>query len=366
MKIFYIIFFICFSTVLGYSQQISLVTPLQNSLNETSGLIYLNQKLITHNDSGGSPALYEIDTLTGNIDRTVIISNATNKDWEDIACDSSYIYVADFGNNNGNRTNLKIYRVSISDYFSTQNDTVSADIISYSYSDQTNFSSSQYTTNYDAEALISYNDSLYIFTKNWGNFRSNIYTLPKIPGTYQAHKIDSINSSGLITGATLNPFSNTILLSGYSLFSAFVMELSNFSTNNFSSATSNKISFPMPANYSYQTEGIATINYNQYFLSSESSSTGDCGLFIFNIDNFLYVESIIKSKGSIYPNPSSNSIHINQKNFALAEIYDINGILVKVSKINHISLLELNRGSYIILIKNDIGNLILREKLIIL
>jgi len=41
--------------------------PLSYNVRETSGLIYLNGKLITHNDSGGEPALYELDTITGNV-----------------------------------------------------------------------------------------------------------------------------------------------------------------------------------------------------------------------------------------------------------------------------------------------------------
>ena len=71
---------------------------------ETSGLLFLNGKLITHNDSGDDSNLYEIDTITGNITRTVSVSNATNIDWEDIAQDDTYIYIGDFGNNNGTRT----------------------------------------------------------------------------------------------------------------------------------------------------------------------------------------------------------------------------------------------------------------------
>lgn len=34
---------------------------LPKEVNETSGLIHLNGNIITHNDSGGAAALYEID-----------------------------------------------------------------------------------------------------------------------------------------------------------------------------------------------------------------------------------------------------------------------------------------------------------------
>jgi len=75
----------------------------------------------------------------------------------------NYIYIGDFGNNAGTRTDLKVYRVDISDYFT--NDTVNAEIIHFTYADQTNFSNQIYAHNFDAEALISIGDSLYIFTK---------------------------------------------------------------------------------------------------------------------------------------------------------------------------------------------------------
>ena len=64
--------------------QVDLVTPLQDSLKETSGLILINDRVITHNDSGGESALYEIDSVSGGISRKVIIENAPNIDWEDL------------------------------------------------------------------------------------------------------------------------------------------------------------------------------------------------------------------------------------------------------------------------------------------
>ena len=85
------------------------VTSLNDLVSESSGLLFLNDKLITHNDSGGSNNLYEVDTLDGSISKTIKIKNSTNKDWEDIAVDSKYIYIGDFGNNNGNRKDLLIY-----------------------------------------------------------------------------------------------------------------------------------------------------------------------------------------------------------------------------------------------------------------
>ncbi|MCD6544741.1 MAG: hypothetical protein J7K34_09555 [Flavobacteriaceae bacterium] len=68
-----------------------------------SGIINFDGRIITHNDSGGEHALYEIDILNGSVKRTVIIKNAQNKDWEDICQDDNFIYICDIGNNSNNR-----------------------------------------------------------------------------------------------------------------------------------------------------------------------------------------------------------------------------------------------------------------------
>ena len=129
---------------------------------------------------------------------------ANNNDWEDICFDSSYIYIADFGNNYGNRQDLVIYKVSIPDYLNTSDNTVVAEQINFSYSDQTTFQSNPYNSNFDAESIISFNDSLYIFTKNWVDNKSNVYSLTKNVGTYIASKVDSLDVQGLITAAEYN------------------------------------------------------------------------------------------------------------------------------------------------------------------
>ena len=166
---FYIIF--CCSILVTNAQQFTLETELEASISETSGLLYINNTLITHNDSATTNQLFDVDTSTGMVTRTVTVTNATNTDWEDLTHDGTYIYIGDFGNYQGHRTNLKVYRILISDYFSSNS--VTADVINFSYANQTDFTPSPLATNFDAEGLIHYNNNLYIFSKNWldGNIR---------------------------------------------------------------------------------------------------------------------------------------------------------------------------------------------------
>ncbi|EDP70602.1 hypothetical protein FBALC1_07583 [Flavobacteriales bacterium ALC-1] len=264
----------------GFAQQLTLETRLDTTISETSGLLYLNNVLITHNDSGNANQLFDIDISTGKVKRTVTIVNATNTDWEDLTHDDIYIYIGDFGNYKGNRTDLKIYRISIADYFSSTS--VTADIINFSYSNQTSFKSKPFNTGFDAEGLIHYKDKLYVFSKNWREDKIQIYELSKVPGTYSISIVDTIESEGLISGASYNTLNDSIMLCGYG-DGAFLIQLKGFSKGLFSNGSVVRTNINQPENYSSQIEAIIPINSNEYYLSAEKSFSGNPpGLFSFN------------------------------------------------------------------------------------
>ena len=73
---------------------------LPEKVKETSGLLFLDGKIITHNDSGDDANLYEIDSLSGTILRTISTANAKNVDWEDLAENDTHLFITDIGNNN--------------------------------------------------------------------------------------------------------------------------------------------------------------------------------------------------------------------------------------------------------------------------
>lgn len=348
----------------AHGQQLIFLAALQDSLRETSGLTYLNQRLITHNDSGRKPALYEIDSVSGEIIRTVVISNATNVDWEDICQDGTYLYLGDFGND-GSRTDLKIYRLLISSYLTTDNDTVTADTLQFNYADQTSFMPAQFTTNFDAEALISYNDSLYIFTKNWGNNWTNIYALPKTPGTYQINRVDSINAQGLVTGATYNTLTKTVLLVGYTFNSPFIIEISDFTFNEFSGGTIERYIIPPPPDYSFQLESITFISPDQYYLTAEEFAPLKSALYRLDADNVSGLESMEEDTGLIYPNPASDFIRIKNDDFSTVEIFDLHGVLQKSTYGEQIDISDLGKGMYVVIIKDSKGYKYICQKLVI-
>ncbi len=240
---------------------------LSSTLNENSGLLWWNENLWTHNDGSGAPVLYAIDSSTGNIVRTVAITNAVNVDWEDLAQDADYIYIGDCGNNaSGNRTDLKIYRISKNDI--QESDNVIAGIINFSFEDQTDFTpQGANNTNFDCEAIIAYESNLYLFTRNWIDKQTNLYELSKMPGTHTALKKGTLNVQGLISGAEIVADRRTIVLTGYSTsLSPFIYLLYDFANTDFFAANKRKV--PLNATFT-QMEGIAMIRPEYFFVSNE-------------------------------------------------------------------------------------------------
>jgi len=255
-----------FLPVVFLNAQVSatLVGTLPDDVLESSGLIYYNNKLITHNDSGNSPRLFEVDTLSLQIIRTIIINNATNIDWEDIAQDDTYIYIGDFGNNTGSRQDLTIYRIAKSEY--DVSNSISAERIDFSYEDQTDFTEMQ-NSDWDAEAMVDFNDQLLIFTKQWQTIGTVAYSIPKIPGTYSAKNMGFYDVSGLVTGAAYNKISNVLILLGYSpQLQPFIVRIDELSANFSFNGTEEKSDLGIGFS---QVEGITYSDSNTYYISSE-------------------------------------------------------------------------------------------------
>lgn len=200
------------TTNLTLTEKTLLSAPL---LNESSGVEFLGLHLWTHNDSGNSNSLYRIDTTSSTVFQTVLVSNATNVDWEDVTSNNDYLFVGDFGNNNGNRQNLKIYRIDRA-ALTPAATSVTADIINFSYSDQTTFPSLPNNNNFDCESMIFWNDSIHLLSKNWVDKQCKHYVLPNVIGTHVAQLRETFNSACLITGGTIQQ-NGVIALVGYDL-----------------------------------------------------------------------------------------------------------------------------------------------------
>lgn len=241
-----------------------LSNKISDSIKETSGLMAFNSLLWTHNDDHDT-TLYGIDTL-GKIRKKIILNNFKNQDWEEISQDKNHIYIGDFGNNyQGNRRNLHILKISKNSLNSQNQD---YDTIAFSYEDQTDFSPQKSnSTNFDCEAFIVNSDSIYLFTKEWKSKNTTIYSIPNTAGTHLAQKKATLNTHGLITGATYLPLEKIIALCGYSKKAKpFIYLLYDFKNADFLSGNKRKIHLKLPF---HQIEGICTTDGIHYYLTNE-------------------------------------------------------------------------------------------------
>lgn len=238
---------------------------LEDSLMETSGLMAFDNLLWTHNDDHDN-TIYGLD-FSGKIQKKVKLEKVKNNDWEEISQDSSYIYVGDFGNNfQGNRKNLHLLRIEKKSFLSNK---PLIDTISFSYSNQTDFGiQKENSTNFDCEAFVVSRDSIYLFAKQWSQKKTSIYVLPKIPGKYSAKLKETLDVSGLITGATLLASGKGIVLCGYSgMLQPFLYLLYDYKNNDFLAGNKRKIKLSLPF---YQIEGIESLDGKLFYLTNES------------------------------------------------------------------------------------------------
>lgn len=365
---------------IAFSQEDSLTEKfeLPEVVKETSGLIFFNNKLITHNDSGDGANLYEIDTISQTIVRTIAISNATNVDWEDIDEDDDYIYIGDIGNNNGSRQDLKVYRISKSDFVSSNS--VTADIISFSYADQTDFTSQPNNNNFDAEAMTVYQDQIVIFTKNWVDQKTNAYIFPKTIGTHTAQKVSTYDSQGLITGAYSN--GEHFLLTGYDTSAIPFLIFFNENRppgNDFFAGNTMRLSLENGAflEQGSQIEAVCMLNTGRWYVSREFAST-TVGSTTVEFPQKLYeyrssiffilsTNDIELSKNiEILPNPVESSFEIRQKNNPLfienLKMYNSIGQAVKISQNNNrVTLDQLSTGMYFLQIEFSTGQKVVKK-----
>lgn len=259
MKQFFILFiFLCFKLT---SQVIFEEIRLPKEINETSGLEFIGSNIVTVNDSGGKPVLYEFNEK-GEIINRIKILDFDNNDWESLAVDDKYIYVADIGNNFSMRTNLSILKIKLSDYKVDGK-------INFSYKDQNSFTPNPYGE-FDAEGITCVDDKLILFSKNRKDLSTEVYLIEKSPGDYIIEKIGSFMVEGLITGADYNKGLNLMMLIGYDFsYNQFLIELNNFSIDNIDLLEPKKYLIPIAK---AQMEGIKIIDENTFWVSSEDES----------------------------------------------------------------------------------------------
>ena len=247
-----------------YSQKLIKDISLSKKIDETSGLEIVDGQFITHNDSGGEPKLYYLNKK-GKIISERKITGVKNNDWEDITQDDDFIYVADMGNNYDTRKNLSVIKIP-----KDKNSVIDPEIIKFNYPEQNDFRYKK-LSQFDAEALISINEFLIIFTKNRATKKTDIYSLPKNGGEYEAKKIGSLNTQSIITGGDYDQENELLILTSTISFDEYyILKIKDFSLKNKKDYKIEMYEIPIGKT---QVEAVKIIDSNTFWITSEDEKS---------------------------------------------------------------------------------------------
>lgn len=299
------------------------IAVLPNELSEASGLEFFDHQLWLEEDGGAGPVLFTIDTLNGAVQVPYQLPFLENKDWEDLTEDAEHLYIGDFGNNFGNRNDLRIYKVN-KNALQTAG-TVTAEVIEFSFSDQTDFTPASDATNFDCEAFIVLGDSIQLFSKRWLDNTTHRYMLPTTPGNYVAQLRDSLATGFLVTAADVSE-EGTVILLGYdgTTSETSMMLLWDYLGTNVFGGNKRKISLGNALNMS-QAEGLAFSSATEGFICAEKLSIFPQKLQRFDIRQWLENPSAtIESTGEVHftisPNPFSDFLNIDYQGIGVEEV----------------------------------------------
>ncbi len=187
---------------------------LDSKLSEISGITFSNGKIYAINDSGNKNEVYILDQNTFDIVSSQEIYGTKNIDWEEISSYNNTLYIGDFGNNAGNRKDLKIYKIlPDSIYFKKSK----PEIIEFKYELQESFNLREYRKHsWDCEAMVINRQGIWLFSKDWRDRTCRLYKLENQPRSkVSLRAIDSLNLKYLVTGAFNDDVAGKTYLCGY-------------------------------------------------------------------------------------------------------------------------------------------------------
>ncbi len=264
--------------------KLQVVASLPGTLKEVSGIEVIDDGDLVWmvNDSGNAPKVYTYNLASKEIEKIITVTNAKNKDWEDLATDEKgNLFIGDFGNNISKRKNLIIYSVKKAALFT--NDEVAAVKTNFYFEDQKKFPPKKKHRNFDVEAFIVIDNYFYLFTRNRSSDfdgTTKLYKIPAKEGSFEAKLIGSFKTcanwdSCQITSAAVDHLTGKIAL----LSSNKVWILSDYTHDNFFNGKIEKIKLK---HYS-QKESITFKNSNELFIADERSKHNGGNLYLLKL-----------------------------------------------------------------------------------
>lgn len=257
------------------------VCELSEELREISGMIPFNENILAFGDSGSAESLFEINTNC-KIVSEYKIEGATNRDWEAIAESDSFIYIGDFGNNAGDRKDLKILKIQKSELSES---TKIYSTLNFSYEDQLEFGEDA-LHNFDCEAFLVDGISIFLFTKNRGSELTHVYELNTIEVDQIARRRMDLEISNLVTDAYYNKSNQRVFLTSYSDVITNNRFIPSFYSLNF---IDQKFSIGINDReimFDTQIESICTLNDSMY-IAAEAETSGNSILYSVHTEEYL-------------------------------------------------------------------------------
>tara|TARA_R110002051_G_scaffold141279_3_gene214287 strand:+ start:179 stop:1027 length:849 start_codon:yes stop_codon:yes gene_type:complete len=281
MKTISIISFFFLAGCSNYGQ-LTFVTKLPKAIKENSGMVYYeNEKAWFIEDHGNDDVIYQVQ-FNGDLLKELRVKNAKNEDWEDLTQDKEgNIYIADIGNNNNKRKDLRIYKIPNPEI--ETGDKIDAEVIHFSYPEQKKFPPKKSDLIYDAEAIFYRDNSLYIITKNRSepfSGKALIYKIPAKKGKYTAKLIGEFTpcqTTGIcqITSADISPDGKKIVLLGY----GFLWIFTNFTDDDFTKGNLETIDLGATT----QIESVCFKDNNTLLISDEERANTGRNLYSFTL-----------------------------------------------------------------------------------
>lgn len=240
-----------FVTTLSHTQAFEELATISKTLKETSAVEQTNNIWVVE-DSGNANTLYALNAF-GDIIKQVKVTNATNKDWEDLTSDSEgNLYIGDFGNNDEERNVFSIYRIEAKNLNTSKTQAKRID-----------FTLPKKVDSKDFEAFFLYKNTFYIFSKE--KKKPILISVPNQVGKHTAKLEYQLNFKGKhlkITSADISPDGQKIALLNHDK----VLIAEGFNTEKLSQLQFKKI----PLKHNSQKEGLCFINNTTLLITDES------------------------------------------------------------------------------------------------
>ncbi|RUT73048.1 hypothetical protein [Ancylomarina longa] len=241
---------------------------LSAKVDEQSGLVWYNQLFWINNDSDCAASLFAYNR-NGNLRKELRLSQAINLDWEDLTEDSTFLYIGDFGNNFGDRRDLRVLRLRKSQISKDSVSVQECEKLKFEWADQKDFSKRKQTHNYDCEAFFAYKDSLYFFSKNWGDHKTRMYVMSKDTSYHKLKPNCEFDVDFMVTGADIRSDGKMVALVGYKDFHTYMMILFQYQGTDFFGGK--QLFVDLKSLGRAQTEGIVFGENDSLFISTEQT-----------------------------------------------------------------------------------------------